>query len=217
MKLNLTLLEITLAFLVSLSVYLWVKHGKRLVRWWKEMHIRHRRPRQLRPREPADCPQCATGVHWLPKHPRQGVIPWSQVKSPRGRKKQVDTKGHACLNPLCAYFGIADPTIHALVSNGRRGINRDIPLLQVPGVRLVQNQPTEYPHVSSQNTHPSRGDGDACTQRRAGHLSRIPVSSTITLPLSAAGWNVADTIAPGCMNGCSFKLLRWATCSWTNW
>ena len=49
MKLNLTLLEITLAFLVSLSVYLWVKHGKRLVRWWKEMHIRHRRPRQLRP------------------------------------------------------------------------------------------------------------------------------------------------------------------------
>jgi hypothetical protein len=98
MKLNPTLLEITLAFLVSLSVYLWVKHGKRLVRWWKEMHIR----------------------------PRRDVVPGFQVKSPRGRKKQVDTKGHACLNPLCAYFGIADPTIHALVSNGSRGINRDI-------------------------------------------------------------------------------------------
>jgi IS1 family transposase len=127
MKLNPTLLEIILAFLVSLSVYLWVKYGKRIKRWWKEMHIRHRRPRRLRPREPADCPQCATGVHWLPQHPRREVIPWSQVKSPRGRKKQVDTSGHACLNPLCAYFGIADPTIHALVSNGKRGINRDIP------------------------------------------------------------------------------------------
>jgi hypothetical protein len=31
------------------------------------------------------------------------------------------------LNPLCAYFGIADPIVHALVSNGRQGINRDIP------------------------------------------------------------------------------------------
>jgi hypothetical protein len=69
MKLNPTFLEITLAFLVSLSVYLWVKYGKRIKRWWQEMHIRHRRPRRLRPREPADCPQCATGVHWLPKHP----------------------------------------------------------------------------------------------------------------------------------------------------
>jgi hypothetical protein len=126
MILNPTLLEITLAFLVSLSVYLWVKHGKRIKRWWQEMHIRHRRPRQLRPREPADCSQCATGVHWLPRHPRREVVPGLQVKSPRGRKKQVDTKGHACLNPLCAYFGIADPTIHALVSNGSRGINRDI-------------------------------------------------------------------------------------------
>jgi hypothetical protein len=45
MKLNPTLLEITLAFLVSLSVYLWVKYGKRLVSWWQEMHTRHRRPR----------------------------------------------------------------------------------------------------------------------------------------------------------------------------
>ena len=42
MKLNPTLLEITLAFLVSLSVYLWVKYGKRVTRWWKEMHTRHR-------------------------------------------------------------------------------------------------------------------------------------------------------------------------------
>jgi hypothetical protein len=44
MKLNPTFLEITLTFLVSLSVYLWVKHGKRLVSWWQEMHTRHRRP-----------------------------------------------------------------------------------------------------------------------------------------------------------------------------
>ena len=36
----------------------------------------------------------------------------------------MDTGGHACLDPLCDYFAIADPEIHALVSNGRRGKQR---------------------------------------------------------------------------------------------
>jgi hypothetical protein len=43
MKLNPTLLKSILAFLVSLFVYLWVKYGKRIMRWWKEMPTRHRR------------------------------------------------------------------------------------------------------------------------------------------------------------------------------
>lgn len=124
MKLNPTFFEIVLALLISLTIYVWVKHGKHLRRWWKELHKRHRRPRQLRPREPGDCPLCARGIHYLPKWPRREVTPWSQIRSPRGRKKTVDTAGYACLNPNCAYFGIADSSIHALVSNGNRGANK---------------------------------------------------------------------------------------------
>jgi mono/diheme cytochrome c family protein len=52
------------------------------------------------------------------------VLPWPDRKSRRGRPKVIDTAGHACLNPLCAYFAIADPAIHALVSNGCRGKQR---------------------------------------------------------------------------------------------
>ena len=63
----------------------------------------------------------------LPQQPRREVVPWSQFKNPRGRKKSVDTTGYACPNPLCAYFGVADPAVHALVSNGNRGKKKDIP------------------------------------------------------------------------------------------
>ncbi len=127
MKLNPTFLEIILALLIGLTVFIWVRYGKHIHHWWKALGKRHRRPRQLRPREPCDCPKCASGFHRLPKRPRRAVVPWPQVKSPRGRKKQVDTTGYACLNLLCAYFGITDPAVHALVSNGKHGIHQDIP------------------------------------------------------------------------------------------
>ena len=42
------------------------------------------------------------------------------------RKKQVDTTGYACLHIWCKYFGNTDPAVHALVSDGYRGKNRDI-------------------------------------------------------------------------------------------
>ncbi len=77
-------------------------------------------------REPSNCPACAIGFHPLPRRPRRDVVPWSEVKSSRGRKKQVDTCGYACLNIWCHYFGVTDPTIHALVSDGWRRKNKDI-------------------------------------------------------------------------------------------
>lgn len=49
---------------------------------------------------------------------------WSERKSRGCRPKTVDTRGHACLNLKCDYFAIANPTIHALVSTGRRGKQR---------------------------------------------------------------------------------------------
>jgi hypothetical protein len=45
-------------------------------------------------------------------------VPWSDCKSPRGRKKTVDTSGYACPQSGCDYLGITDPDIHALVGYG---------------------------------------------------------------------------------------------------
>jgi transposase-like protein len=47
------------------------------------------------------------------------VVPYSQTKSPRGHKKLVATRGFAFPNSNCAYCGITDDTIHALVGYGR--------------------------------------------------------------------------------------------------
>ena len=126
MKINLTFLETLLFVLCLVLTMLWVKYGKKLKRWWKEWRKQRRGPQQLRPRAPGDCPECARGHHRLPRRPRRKVVPWSEVKSPRGRKKQTDTSGFACLNIWCKYFGITDSAIHALVSDGYRGVNKDI-------------------------------------------------------------------------------------------
>jgi hypothetical protein len=43
------------------------------------------------------------------------------MKSRRGAPKRVNTEGFACPNPQCAYFGITDTQIHALVGDGKHG------------------------------------------------------------------------------------------------
>ena len=81
-------------------------------------------PRQWKPRNPKKCPACRAGVCLPAFHPKRQVTPWQEVKSTRGRKKRIDTQGHCCLTPRCAYFGINDATIHALVGNGKDGPNK---------------------------------------------------------------------------------------------
>ena len=49
------------------------------------------------------------------------VRPWREVKSRRGAPKRIDTAGFACPNQQCAYFGITDVHIHALVGDGKHG------------------------------------------------------------------------------------------------
>ncbi len=75
----------------------------------------------LKPKSPSDCPLCREGSTHLPDHPGQEIVPWSKRKSRRGRPKTVNSSGHACLNPRCHYFAVADQETHALVSNGKRG------------------------------------------------------------------------------------------------
>jgi hypothetical protein len=77
--------------------------------WWSQRRRRPAKkskeskpkgPRRLRPRTPKDCADCQAEVGREATSLRV-VIPWSQVKNPRGRKKQKDTKGFACSNEDC--------------------------------------------------------------------------------------------------------------------
>jgi hypothetical protein len=43
------------------------------------------------------------------------------MKGKGGRKKYISTAGYFCPNPDCAYFGISDEQVHALVGDGRHG------------------------------------------------------------------------------------------------
>jgi transposase-like protein len=78
-------------------------------------------PRPLKPRTPDDCPAChiTTQSHLPPAS--TSLKPYSQLKSPRGRKKRVATAGFACPNSVCLYYGITDDHIHALVGYGGHG------------------------------------------------------------------------------------------------
>jgi hypothetical protein len=113
MKFNPTPLECILFIFVCLAIYIWTKHGRRLRRWLRDYFHQRRGPRNLKSKSPAGCPQC--------------------------RPKTIDTSGHACFNPLCAYFAIADLAIHALVSNGRRGKQR-IRIFLLSSLWRLQNQ-----------------------------------------------------------------------------
>jgi hypothetical protein len=79
--------------------------------------------RLLKPRTPDDCPVCrlATASSMRAGPDPGPVRPWSEVKSRRGAPKRIPTEGFACPNQQCAYFGITEASIHALVGDGKHG------------------------------------------------------------------------------------------------
>ncbi len=79
--------------------------------------------RLLKPRSPDDCPTCrlpCTNSSVVGPAPAP-VRPWCEVKSRRGAHKRMNTEGFACPNQQCAYCGITDAHIHALVGDGKHG------------------------------------------------------------------------------------------------
>ena len=82
------------------------------------------RQRQLRARTSEACEQCreehAHGCEHVVVE-RPAPKPWTEVKSPRGRKKTIKTEGYACVNKGCAYYGITDEAVHAVIGYGCRG------------------------------------------------------------------------------------------------
>ena len=77
--------------------------------------------RLLKPRCPDDCPACRLASTASSAGEPAPVRPWREMKSRRGAPKRVNTEGFACPNPQCAYFGITDTQIHALVGDGKHG------------------------------------------------------------------------------------------------
>jgi hypothetical protein len=64
--------------------------------------------------------------------------PWCEVKNRRGAPKRVKTEGFACPHQQCAYCGITDAHIHALVGDGTHGrADRFGPAIYVFAVGLV--------------------------------------------------------------------------------
>ena len=72
---------------------------------------------------PDDCPACRLGsTASSDGGPAPAPVrPWSEVKSRRGAPKRIPTEGFACPNQKCAYFGITEAHIHALVGDGKHG------------------------------------------------------------------------------------------------
>ena len=193
MNFNPTPLEIAAFLICSLTIYIWTKYGKHIKRWWEELHKQRRGPRQLRPREPGDCPLCALGFHRLPHHPRQDLLPWPDKKSPAGRPKVVDTSGYACLNRQCIYHGNSDPAVHALVSDGWRGKDKDILYLrcQACGSRKTSRMSTPMYYIKTPlarvamvMTALSEGVDISAATRIFGHHH-----TTISRWLARGGWH----------------------------
>ena len=95
---------------------LYRRHRSRLRRLWQRG--KDRLPRTWKPKSPRDCACCQTGISLVPLPDPNSVVPWSERKSKRGRKKSIDTNGYACPYSGCEYLGITDAEIHALVGYG---------------------------------------------------------------------------------------------------
>lgn len=109
--------QIIIIFLLYL---LWTKYERQIKKWWKAWRTKPRQPRQLRPRSPRDCEQCYIEHILSAPYICTPPPPWQDVKSPRGRPKEYDSQGFACMNESCPYYKITDQHIHALRRDGTR-------------------------------------------------------------------------------------------------
>jgi hypothetical protein len=78
-----------------------------------------------KPKTGADCPICEgeQGAHVYEGSAAVLPRPWREGRSARGRKKASETRGHACDNRACVYYGVTDPAVHALVADGHHEKN----------------------------------------------------------------------------------------------
>jgi hypothetical protein len=102
----------------------WKLYRGKVKRWWKR--IKDDLPRHWQPKSPADCPLCRGETETQKVEQHEKPIAYSERKSTRGRKKQLDTAGIACSNEACVYFGETDASRHALIGYGKIGQDKTI-------------------------------------------------------------------------------------------
>jgi len=130
-------LSFLMFFLALLYALCWPHPGQAQSR--ATAKIRTRLHRLLKPRCPHDCPACrlaSTATSGGGPVPLP-VRPWREVKSRRGAPKRIDTAGFACPNQQCAYFGITDAHIHALVGDGKHGCAEPIQTFRCQACRTT--------------------------------------------------------------------------------
>jgi hypothetical protein len=108
------MLVILLVILLG-AYYGWI--GKR---WRKVEQGKEKRAWNLHPRPPADCQDCRLALPEGLLKVNRSPDPWGMVKSRRGRPKEHNSDGYACMNRRCAYYRITDRHIHALRWDGQR-------------------------------------------------------------------------------------------------
>jgi transposase-like protein/IS1 family transposase len=108
------MLVMLLAMLLG-AYYRWI--GKR---WRKVEQGKEKRAWNLHPRPPADCQDCRLALPEGLLKVNRSPEPWGMVKSRRGRPKEHNSDGYACMNRRCVYYKITDRHIHALRWDGQR-------------------------------------------------------------------------------------------------
>ena len=87
-----------------------------------------KKSRELKVKTANDCPYCGKGEQKQTiQSPESALIPYSETKSKRGRKKKTCTQGYCCPNSDCYYYLVADEKIHALIGYGAHGKYERIP------------------------------------------------------------------------------------------
>jgi hypothetical protein len=82
---------------------------------------RTRKPAILRPKSEKDCRFCRVEKDKQPGAKRELPESWQLRKGRGGPKKKIQTEGFFCPNKNCAYYGITEEDIHALVGYGKHG------------------------------------------------------------------------------------------------
>jgi transposase-like protein len=86
----------------------------------KEIKRKIEQHRQLRPRSPCDCAHCCLEHLRGPRITRSPPLRWQDIKSPRGRPKEYNSEGYACMDMGYIFYKVTDQQIHTLRRDGAR-------------------------------------------------------------------------------------------------
>lgn len=103
-----------------MSIVIWQWYEGTFKAQWGGERTKPKRKWTLRARTPEDCQDCRlAGAEARPGR-SQARRQWAEVKSARGRPKEHDGNGRACMNSGCEYYRDTDAEYHALRWDGAR-------------------------------------------------------------------------------------------------